>query len=211
MKNMKKTLKQFLGAGVLTLALTLSGFLVTGCDTTGYGVASTETPHAAPAGDSGSDILRVGDAVTIIFTDLPVLLPPFEERINEDGMITLTYNQTFKASGKTRGDLEREIRARYVPGYYNNLTVTIKQAERFYYVGGEVRMPSRQIHSGEITVLKAIQSAGDFTDFANKRKVRLTRLGGQTTIVDCLAALENPGLDLPVYPGDKITVKRRLW
>ena len=205
---MNKTLKQFLGAGLLALALIAAGVSITGCDTLGGG---GEPAQAGPVSDNNSDILRVGDAVVIIFSDLPTAVLPFEERIKEDGMITLLYNQTFKAGGKSRGELEREIRARYVPGYYNNLTVTIKPAERYYYVGGEVRLPSRQIHSGEITVLKAIQSAGDFTDFANKRKVLLTRLGGQTLTLDCLAALENPRLDLPVYPGDKITVKRRLW
>ena len=122
-------------------------------------------------------------------------------------------NQTFKADGKTPGDLEKEIRARYVPKYFKYMTVTVKQEEStlWYYVDGEVKAPNRQIYTSRITVLKAIASAGGFTDFANKKKVKLTRVDGRTQIVNCVKALDNPSLDLEVYPGDKIYVPRRLW
>ena len=49
------------------------------------------------------EVLRVGDSLTIIFTDTPSPIPAFEEKIKEDGTITLILNQTFKADGKTRG------------------------------------------------------------------------------------------------------------
>ena len=93
------------------------------------------------------------------------------------------------------------------------MTVTVKPEEstRWYYVDGEVKSPNRQIYTSRITVLKAIASAGGFTDFANKKKVKLTRVDGRTQIVNCVKALDNPSLDLEVYPGDKIHVPRRLW
>jgi protein involved in polysaccharide export with SLBB domain len=136
-----------------------------------------------------------------------------EQKIKEDGTITLTLNQTFKADGKTRGNLEKEIRARYVPDYYKYMTVTVKQQEstRWYYMNGEVRSPARQIYNSRITVLKAIASAGGFTDFANKKKVKLTRVDGRTQTVNCVKALDNPRLDPEVYPGDTIHVPRRIW
>ena len=83
-------------------------------------------------------------------------LPPFEEKIKEDGTITLLLNQTFKAAGKTRGELEKEIRERYVPRLLQYMTVTVKQQDRWYYVDGEVKSPNRQIYNSRITVLKAI-------------------------------------------------------
>jgi len=155
----------------------------------------------------------VGDPLNVTFSDLPVLTQPFEIRIKDDGTITLLLNQTFAAAGKTIGQLEKEIRARYVPAYYINMTVTVKQQEgtRFYYVGGEVKAPGRQVYVSRITVLKAIQSAGDFTDFAKKTKVQLTRVDGQNLIVNCIKARKDPSLDLEVYPGDKIHVPRSLW
>ncbi len=60
-------------------------------------------------------------------------------------------------------------------------------------------------------VTQAIQSAGDFTDFADQREVRVIRANGRVEIVDCKAALEDPSKDLPVYPGDNIVVERRIF
>jgi polysaccharide export outer membrane protein len=145
--------------------------------------------------------------------DTPTPIPIFEGKIKEDGTITLTLNQTFKADGKTPGDLEKEIRERYVPKFFKYMTVTVKQEQNslWYYVDGEVKTPSRQLYSTRITVLKAIASASGFTDFANKKKVRLTRADGRTQIVNCVKARDNPALDLEVYPGDKLYVPRRFW
>jgi polysaccharide biosynthesis/export protein VpsN len=180
---------------------------------------SAATPTAAPAATSGSapnpeaEVLRVGDSLTITFTDTPVQIPPFEEKIREDGTITLTLNKMFTAAGKSRGDLEKEIRDCYVPRYYKYMTVSVKQQEstRWYYVDGEVKLPNRQIYNSRITVLKAIASAGGFTDFANKKKVKLTRVDGRTQIVNCVKALDKPNLDPELYPGDKVHVPRRVW
>jgi polysaccharide export outer membrane protein len=170
-------------------------------------------PAANPpaAGLDNPDLLRTGDNLSIFFSDLPAPQPPFEGPVKEDGTITLLQNQTFQAAGKTRGALEREIRERYVPRFFVTMTVTIKQQDRFYFVGGEVKTPGRQIYLGKMTVIKAIQSAGDFTDFAKKRDVELTRVDGRRVIVDCIKAQRDPVLDLEVFPGDRIHVPRRLF
>jgi polysaccharide export outer membrane protein len=177
--------------------------------------APVTTPVAAPTASHLAapqpEVFRAGDSLTIVWADLPVPTAPFEGKIKEDGTITLLLNQTFTAAGKTAGELEQEIRACYVPKYYKNMTVTVssKESTRWYYVLGEVRVPNRQIYNSRITVLQAIASAGGFTDFANKKKVKLTRVDGRTQIVNCSKALENPTLDLEVYPGDTIHVPRR--
>ena len=163
--------------------------------------------------DPEPQVFRVGDSMTVSFTDTPMVIQPFEEKIKEDGTITLALNMTFKAVGKTQGELEKEIRARYVPDYYKYMTVTVtpRTDTRWYYVNGEVKQNGRLIYTSRITVLKAIASAGGFTDFANKKKVQLIRLDGRTMSVNCIKALENPALDLEVYPGDTIHVRRRFW
>jgi len=172
---------------------------------------------AVSAATNGSgpeaEVLRVGDSLTIIFTDTPVQIPNFDEKIREDGTITLTLNKTFTAAGKRPGDLEKEIRKCYVPDYYKYMTVSVKQQTdtRWYYVNGEVKTPARQLYTSRITVLKAIASVGGFTDFANKKKVKLTRMDGRTQVVNCVKALEKPSLDLEVYQGDTIHVPRRIW
>jgi protein involved in polysaccharide export with SLBB domain len=91
------------------------------------------------------------------------------------------------------------------------LTVKPKQDTRFYYVGGEVRSPGRQIYLSRITILKAIQTAGDFNDFAQKKKVQLTRSGAsKPVIINCIKAMQDSALDVEIHPGDKIHVPRRI-
>lgn len=175
------------------------------------------SPGGAPAvtnsGDLEPEVFRVGDSLTITFTDMPVQFSPFEEKIKEDGTITLLQNMTFTAVGMTPRDLAKEIRKRYVPDYYKYMTVTVKQPDntRWYYVEGEVKGASRQIYNSRITLLKAITSAGGFTDFANKKKVTLTRVDGRTITVNCVKARGNPKLDPEIYPGDRIYVPRSIW
>jgi polysaccharide export outer membrane protein len=139
---------------------------------------------------------------------------PWEGEIKLDGNVTLLLNQTFKAAGLTRSQLEKEIRERYVPRFYKQMTVgvSLTKQTRFYYVGGEVRAPGRQVYIGRLTISRAIQTAGDFTDFAKKNKVQLTRAGAtKPTIVNVTKAMQDATLDVEIYPGDKIHVPRRLW
>jgi protein involved in polysaccharide export with SLBB domain len=79
-------------------------------------------------------------------------------------------------------------------------------------VGGEVRNPARQIYFGDgMTVLKAIDTASGFTDFANRDKIELRRANGQKFTIKWKKALQDPKLDLPVFPNDQITVHKRMF
>ena len=55
--------------------------------------------------------------------------------------------------GKSRVELQKEIKALYVPKFYRNLTVTIEPDQRFFYVYGEVNKPDRHFYAGELTSL----------------------------------------------------------
>lgn len=176
--------------------------------------AAAGAADASPATnkENGAEFIHIGDSLTVIFSDLPTATPPqLQVQVDENGKITLIENQTFTAVGKTRAQLEKEIRERYVPSIYTKMTVTISRPERLFYVGGEVKTPGRQSYIGPITVLKAIQSAGDFTDFAQRKRVKLTRLNGTSQTINCIEARNNPKLDLPVFPGDTIHVPRRIF
>jgi len=181
--------------------------------------SSTAAPApVAPPSTSGNaenaELLKIGDALSIVFSDLPYIQPPFDGPIRDDGTITLMQNQTFQAAGKTPGELEREIRARYVPNYFINMTVTVnhKEMTRFYFVGGEVKAPGREPYIGPITLLRAIETAGDFTDFAKRTRVQLSRAGSTNKVItiNCIKARQNPSLDVEIFPGDKIHVPRRV-
>ena len=106
---------------------------------------------------------------------------------------------------------EQEIRDLYVPDLFVTLTVSVRAEQRYYFVDGEVRQAGRVLYYGEMTVLRAIGSAGGFTDFANRRNIELRRPGGKNIIINYNKALKDAKYDPPVYPNDHIVVKRSLW
>ena len=187
--------------------------MAAGCETTRpRPVNPVAGTNDVPLTVNSTDSLEPGNQITITFSGLSTIPIPYSCRIREDGTISPPYlKEPIIAAGKTIGELERELEEEYVPAIYKTINVTIRTADRFFYVGGEVRQPSRQIFIGRITVTQAIQSAGDFTDFADQREVRVIRATGKVDIIDCKAALDDPTRDLPVYPGDNIVVGRRLF
>lgn len=190
-------------------ALALTTFFFVGCETAP--VYQPPDPSTLAKGESVAD-LRIGDTVRVEFSNLGVSpLQPFEEQIKDDGTITPPMIGTsVQAAGKTTGELQNELQAAYNK-YYVSMTVTVKAPDRFYSVGGEVKLPNRYVYAGGTTVIKAIQSAGDLTEFANRKKVQITRANGKNYTVNYDKALRNPKLDLPVYPGDSIHVPQRFF
>jgi polysaccharide export outer membrane protein len=191
------------------LALALVCCLGFACETTGPSQGGPVAPRAGNAKGNSTLILRVGEKIQITLADLPggatITADP---TIPEDGKITLHLDQTFVAVGKTRTQLEAEIRTRYVPSYYAKITVSVKQEDRWMYVGGFVRNPNRYPHTPGLTILKAISVAGGFSEFGKKTEVTVTRDGEKIT-VDCEKALKDPRLDIPILPDDQIYVPRR--
>jgi len=171
--------------------------------------AAFNRPPTETTDQGGFSIIRIGDSLNISFTDVPTPIIIQAQRVGEDGNIKLPYNVTVKAAGKTPGQLQEEIRKEYVPRYFINLTASVKADERFYYVGGEVRNASRFPYAGDMTVLRAIDTAGGFTDFAARDKIELRRANGKTYTVKWKKALEDQKLDLPVFPNDQVTVHKR--
>ncbi len=199
---MKLAWKPFLLLLVCCLALA--------CDTLDQGSGRPpSTPRGAAAPDS-VDLLRVGEKIQVLLSDTPGGPISAEVVISEDGKITLHYDQTFVAAGKTRSKLEAEIRTRYVPGFYTKLTVTVKQDDRFVYVDGFVKAPNNYPYRPGMTLLKAITVAGGFSEFGKKNEVTITRDGNEQK-VDCEKALKDPKLDPPLFPGDRIYVPRRFF
>ena len=200
-----KLLRSIWGHWVEVCGLVCAGMLLSGCQT-------TQPPHAWPESSTNSVTagrLRAGELLSVTYSDLANPVLPFEGRIKEDGTITLILNQTFTAAGKTVAELEKEIRERYVPSLFRNLTTTVRVLDRYFFVDGQVRQPNRYEHRGDLTVLGAIAAAGGFTDFAKRTKVQITRADKQTLIIDCKKATADPKLDLPIYPGDRVFVPKR--
>ncbi len=206
---LKNTVHIALGIVLLAVATALTGCQTPGPDKIKFSVVAEAEEMTSPAGLADDPMrLAKGDNVIVIFSGQEDL-KPHEETIKEDGTITLEHIKSIKAEGKTTGELQREIHDAYVPMFYKRLTVTIKTDRQIYYVQGQVRQSGRQEYLGTTTVLKAIASAGDFTDFAKRRDVVVTRKDGTVLHVNCVKAAKNPALDIPVFPGDKIEVQPR--
>lgn len=155
--------------------------------------------------------LHVGDTVSITLSGIPDPPAPVIKTIDDDGTIMMDTVGSIKAAGRTAGELEAAIHDAYVPKYYTHLSVAVVPGDRVFYVRGEVRQPGRQIYVGQITVTKAITSAGDFTEFANPANVILIRSNGDRFKLNCNSILSGDAPDPPVFPGDQIIVKRRLY
>ena len=158
------------------------------------------------------DEIRIGDELTVSL--LVSSDPPIDKQfiVRADGTVNLQHLDPIVAAGKKFGQFEKEVEAAYInKKIYSKLTVLVKPGDRFYTVGGEVNAKNRLVYVGQTTVLRAIVSAGDFTEFANRRKVQIIRASGETEIMDCKKARENPKkYDRPICPGDAIFVPRSL-
>ena len=194
--------------GLLLLPVILLG--LGGCATPNNS-AVMAPPSSEYSGDTAVARLHVGDNIGVVLDGLPEQMPPHEETIKEDGTITLDLVGHVKAAGRTPGELQDAIHDLYVPKYFTHITVTVKTGDRVFYVRGEIKNPGRQIYVGQITLSKAITSAGDFTDFANRSKIWLIRANGQRFKLNGNDILDGTAPDPQVYPGDQIEVTRRAF
>jgi protein involved in polysaccharide export with SLBB domain len=223
------SLSKIIAQCFLTLFLAPIMVVLTGCGTTQYpdqagpstnaAPAISGTPVSVPPSETGSetysagpDTLRAGDRINVSFSGLPVPIERHEEQIREDGYINPPFlGTTIKAAGKRIGQLQDELQKLYVPHYFKAATITVRRQDSYFFVGGEVKAPGQKPYLSEMTVLKAIQAAGDFTEYAKKTKVQVIRANGRKEKpVNCPKAIKNPKLDLPIFPGDQIIVPKRL-
>jgi protein involved in polysaccharide export with SLBB domain len=194
-------------------SLVLSAVLFSGCAAPEDGPAFSDGTPGKMGQPEVAQVahFQIGDTVTINLSGPPEDIAPHVEPIKEDGTITMPGIGHVPAAGKTAGELQNTIYSLYVPKYYTHLTVTVTTGDRVYYVRGEVKSPGRQLYLGvDLTVTRAIATAGDFTDFANHKNVWLIH-GNHRTKVNCDEAANNPDKDPLVYPGDQIEVRRRIF
>lgn len=160
-----------------------------------------------------NDLLRVGDSLIIRLTGVPdPEQGTFEAKVDEGGQISMPHIGGVPAAGLTTVQLKEKIETLYkLEKIYKNPNITIlTQQARFVSVTGEVRAPQRLFHSKDLTALGAIASCGGFTDYANRRRVRILR-GSQVIEFNALEALGDPSKDVPLYPDDKIQVDRSIF
>jgi polysaccharide export outer membrane protein len=159
---------------------------------------------------SSSAQLRPGDSLTVTLSGIP---DPSNNpvQIDDQGLISLPYLGTLTAAGLTTNELSQTIRSAYiVRKFYTELSVSVAVTERYVYIGGEVQHPGRIPWSPDLTLAKAVQSAGGFTLYAKETKVTLTR-DRKAYDFDVRLAQRKPDEDPPLFPGDSIQVPRSAF
>lgn len=188
-------------------------FILTGCATDGNldGSGAPVAPAQPLDTETGATIRR-GEQLTIELLEIPAP-QKIEQAVADDGTITLPMiPERVAAAGKKVSELQDAIRDFYVPKFYKRMTVNIKRENRYYFVSGQVKNPSQRAWTGDIRVTGAISSAGDFTDYADKKNIEIIRSNGVKQKVNWKDALKNPKkYDLPIYPGDTVHVPLRLY
>jgi len=133
-------------------------------------------------------------------------------RVNDNGELEVPYIGLVPAKYAIKAALEKE--------YYYHATVILaiervseKSRGRIYVYGSVKGQGPQEIPADEnYTVSKAIIRAGGFGDFANKRKVKVTRKNGQDFTIDLKRVIEEGRTDedMVLQPDDQIYVPQRL-
>jgi protein involved in polysaccharide export with SLBB domain len=141
-------------------------------------------------------------------------------RVNDNGELEVPYVGLVAAQGRTCKELAYTIKSLLEKEYYYHATVILavdrvseKSRGRIYVYGSVKSQGPQEIPPDEnYTVSKAIIRAGGFGDFANKRKVKITRKNGKEFNVDLKRVIEEGHTeeDLALVPDDQIYVPQRL-
>ncbi len=141
-------------------------------------------------------------------------------RVNDSGELEVPYIGLVPAQGRTCRDLAYAIKSALEKEYYYHATVILavdrvseKSRGKVYVYGSVKGQGPQEIPADETyTVSKAIIRAGGFGDFANKRKVKVTRKGGKDFTVDLKRVIEQGrnDEDVVLQPDDQIYVPQRL-
>jgi polysaccharide export outer membrane protein len=185
-------------------SVALAGILA-GCAGTDSAARNPVIPSAASSSE-----LRPGDSLVVAIIGVP---DPTTNavQIDDQGIISLPYIGTIKASGETTGGLTQRIREAYVTKkIYTTVDISVSVTERYVYVGGEVEKPGRIIWTPDLTAAKAVQAAGGFTLYAKEDKVSVVRNQALYEI-DIKLAQKSPSQDPRLEPGDSIQVSRSAF
>lgn len=133
-------------------------------------------------------------------------------RVEHDGSIYFPYIGKVNVANLTIEQVREKIQL-VVSKYIEESSVTVKLLNDNITVIGEVKAPGRfLLYDEQINLLEAVSMAGDMTDFANKKNVRLIRKNGDEYQMIEINTLKDDLILSPYFyvkPGDIIYVEPR--
>lgn len=155
--------------------------------------------------------LRQGDPVIIYLRGILPRDDEVQDIVDEKGFVTLPFIDDVPAVGKTASELERDIQRTYIDrGIYRTVTVNVILPSQSFFVQGEVRAPQRYPLLTGVTIMQAIAAAGGYTEFADPKRVTLTR-GGVVRTINMREIERDPKRDFMIESGDVIRVPRSIF
>ncbi len=134
-------------------------------------------------------------------------------QIRPDGKITLPLAGDIVAAGRTANELRDAISAA-LKDYITNPVVTVMVVEtvpQVVYVMGEVQKPGTlPLINGRLSIVQALAMAGGFTDFANRKDIRVLRKGPtgmQTLRFNYKESIDDGREPMQLQPGDTVIVR----
>src|SRR5687767_6518187 len=181
--------------------------------------AQAQTPTSQPVGTAGAAMETApANGKTAVAADYK-LVPGDKLRIEvyrdaqlsqsvqvrPDGKITLPLANDVVAAGRTPTELRDAIVTSLKP-FIATPTVTVMVVETvppMIFVMGEVNGAGPQPLTGKVDVLQALAMAKGFTDFANKKDIKIKR-GTQLIKFNYNDAVNGRGAPVYLQPGDTV-------
>lgn len=197
----------------------------------GQAAASATNPAANTVSFTSTNVNSLDDKYRLVIGDqLSFRIIEDEEDprllvVTDSGDVEVPYLGRYPATDKTCKQLAAELKTELEKKYYYQASVVVAvnsmpRSRGKIYLVGAIHTPGPQdISSDEtLTVSKAILRAGGFNDFANQKKVKVTRSTGrgkddtQTFLVNVASVFEDGDTknDLVLQPGDLVYVPERL-
>lgn len=175
---------------------------LSGCDTLSEHVkpAARTTTASIPAPRT-----QAGDKIKLVVYGEDKMSGDYE--IDSNGLIQVPLLGAVRAAGMTKKEIETSVAARLRSSQILiNPVVTVDVASsRPIYVMGEVEKPGEYTFRNGLNVLSAVAVAGGFTYRASKSTVLVKRAGEKGLTEYKLSP------DIPVYPGDLVSVPERYF
>jgi polysaccharide biosynthesis/export protein len=169
----------------------------------------------------GQTPIQIGDQ--LIFRILEDEEPSSSLTVNDSGQVRIPYLGTVTAVNRTPRELAYEIKRALEKKLYKKATVllsvekkTVRSPGKVYITGEVTRPGTIELRANEsLTLTQAILESGGFSDYANRKKVKLMRKSGaqsEAKIVDAAAVIDQgrTELDITLKPGDVIIVPQRF-
>lgn len=187
--------------------------LLSACAAHGAAEDAASFPEADPVTETlARSEYRIGPSDLLAVTVFQVADLNREVRVNNAGQVSLPLIGGVDVAGRTVGDAEQEIAARYQGRYLQNpqVSVFVKEfSSQRVTVSGAVKKPGIYPMSSRLTLLQSIALAEGFSDIGSLRNVLVFRtIDGERKYArfDVAAINDGEDPDPEIYGDDLIVV-----